>query len=178
MTRWHFVATWDPYWSQPRSPSMKAPLVPTQSAALPFLVSPLQRGVHAIRCRPEVCGPILWLGSSNVVLMSCQQRRKSGLLNFSTWPRTNQRKIGWGFFPPHSRFLMEDFKIHIAVPFLWSVSGNIVFTCMRVCRLPSFDWTLSWSQEIPQPCLCHLLAGPENLNWPKQAHRWGLSSQQ
>lgn len=127
----------------PGVPVWKPPWFPPSLQLCPFLFLHCRGGVHAIRCRPEVCGPILWLGSSNVLLMSCQQRRKSGLLNFSTWPRTNQRKIGWGFFffLPSLAFLMEDFKIHIAVPFLWSVSGNIVFTCMRVCRLPSFDWT-------------------------------------
>lgn len=41
------------------------------------------------------------------------------------------------------------------------VESNIVFTCMWVCRLPSFDWVLSWSQGIPQSACAIYWQGPE-----------------
>lgn len=154
------MATWDPYWSQARSPSMKASLFPPSLQLFPFFF---------FHCRG-------WFMQSDIDWRSVDPFSGWNLKIWYLWPvnvqkkwvakfsnltqcRTNQKE-NWMLFSPHPlAFLIEDFKIHIAVPFLWSVSGNIVFTCMWVCRLPSFDWALSWSQGIPQPAY-HLLAGP------------------
>lgn len=124
------------------------------------------RSVDTVKCTLWSVDPF---SRRNMVIISSQRTKtlKVWVADFQLVrgkPSAGQIRRQIGCFSSIFFFFVKVFKfsnISHSQAGEWGVSGNIVFTCMWMCRLSSFDWALPVSIAGDSTvCLCHLLPRP------------------